>query len=362
MMVLAAYMTRGLLIALGSSKRATTERAEELGDETDEIPIAETPRSGFQTGDSPSISESPSSVALNGLVAPPRSQLSQQRSVNTTREDLQGWQNQDSSSLRPTMYVQTPLPPHRAQRWSAWLSSHTDLMSYSAMFLLVGLPVYYAVDYAMPIQLTFSVLMYFTAMAIPPRWRQYLHPVLVSSLLTVLGLWALATTKGDSLQTSLRQYRTGAKYLQLWQKSSHGAFPGAGDMFGTILDASIVALALPMYQYRRELREHFLAIVVPNIVISIGSLFSYPFLCYAIGIGAKRSLAFAARSLTLALATPATENLGGDGNTVAALAIMSGILGVLVGERMLALLRIPEGMSSPYFLSLGKRGRREKRV
>lgn len=55
------------------------------------------------------------------------------------------------------------------------------------------------------------------------------------------------------------------------------------------------------------------------------------------------SLAFAARSLTLALATPAAANLGGDANTVAAIAIMSGILGVLIGQRMLGLLRIPEG-------------------
>jgi len=107
--------------------------------------------------------------------------------------------------------------------------------------------------------------------------------------------------------------------------------------------ASIVALALPMYNYRLELKRHFFAIVIPNVAISIGSLFGYPILCYSIGISSKRSLAFAARSLTLALATPATRNLGGDLNTVAALAIMSGILGVLIGPRMLKWLRIPEG-------------------
>ena len=121
--------------------------------------------------------------------------------------------------------------------------------------------------------------------------------------------------------------------------------PGAGDIFGSVLDASIVALALPMFSYRQELRRHFFAIVIPNVVISIGSLFGYPAMCYAIGISSKRSLAFASRSLTLALATPATKNLGGDVNTNAALAIMSGIMGVLVGQRILAWLKIPEGES-----------------
>jgi putative effector of murein hydrolase len=98
-----------------------------------------------------------------------------------------------------------------------------------------------------------------------------------------------------------------------------------------------------MFSYRQELKRHFFAIVIPNVTISIGSLFGYPALCYAIGISSKRSLAFAGRSLTLALATPATKNLGGDVNTNAALAIMSGILGVLVGQRILELLKIPEG-------------------
>lgn len=99
-----------------------------------------------------------------------------------------------------------------------------------------------------------------------------------------------------------------------------------------------------MYTYRRELKAHFAAIIIPNIILSIGSLFVYPILCFAIGISAERSLAFAARSLTLALARPAMDNLGGDVNTVSAVAIMSGIIGALVGGRMLDLMRIPEGM------------------
>jgi putative effector of murein hydrolase len=195
----------------------------------------------------------------------------------------------------------------------------------------------------MPIQLTFNVLAYFAALALPARWRQFLHPVLVSSAITVLGIWILGLVRGDNLDDILGAYKTGTSYLDLWHGKKHLRAPGAGDIFGSVLDASIVALALPMFQYRKELRLHFFAIVIPNVAISVGSLFGYPVLCYAIGISSKRSLAFAARSLTLALATPAVSNIGGDLNTVAALAIMSGILGVLIGQRMLQWLKIPEG-------------------
>jgi len=194
----------------------------------------------------------------------------------------------------------------------------------------------------MPAQLTFNILTYFTALSIPARWRQFLHPVLVSSGITILGVWTLGLIRGDSLDTSLGAYKTGTNYLDLWHREKHLKMPGAGDLLVSILDASIVALALPMFSYRMELKRHFFAIVIPNVTISIGSLFGYPALCYAIGISSTRSLAFAGRSLTLALATPAVKNLGGDANTVAALAIMSGILGALIGSRVLDYLKIPE--------------------
>jgi putative effector of murein hydrolase len=196
----------------------------------------------------------------------------------------------------------------------------------------------------MPIHLAVNVLAWFGAMAIPSNWKQYLHPVLVSSLATVLVIWALAAIRGDSLTSTLHAYRTGAKYIELWRNATQkqDLLPGAGDVFGTLLDASIVALALPMFQYRRELRTHFISIVVPNVAISVGSLLAYPPLCYACGISAARSLAFASRSLTLALAVPATVNLDGDVNTAAALAIISGILGAVLGARILRWLRVPE--------------------
>lgn len=182
-------------------------------------------------------------------------------------------------------------------------------------------------------------------LSLPLKWKQVLHPVLVSAFLTVMDIWVFGLVRHQSLDVTLHEYSTGNKYLQLWEHATTIPFqlPGAGDVLGTILDASIVALALPMYQYRRELVEHFAAIILPNIVLSVVSLYAYPSVCFALGISAARSLAFASRSLTLALAIPATENLGGDRNTVAAVAIMSGIVGALIGGKVLNWLKIPEG-------------------
>lgn len=45
-------------------------------------------------------------------------------------------------------------------------------------------------------------------------------------------------------------------------------------------------------------------------MIAVASLFAYPAICALIGIESSRALAFPARSVTLALATPVVKNLG----------------------------------------------------
>ncbi|CAG8983955.1 hypothetical protein HYALB_00008815 [Hymenoscyphus albidus] len=344
-----AWLARGLQLILGSSKRATTERAEEMGTEQDAIPLTEIRASSVQASSSthPATPERASGISTpptfledvtNSLTAP-------QRTKNPSDIRITGGPPESDTSILdplPTPPTQTPLPLTRPQRWAAFINLNFDRLTYTILFLFIGLPIYYTTGYAMPAQLTLNILAYFFALSLPVRWKQVLHPVLVSSAFTVPGVWIMGLIRGDTLHEVLGSYRTGANYLALWHGEKGLALPGAGNIFGSVLDASIVALALPMFSYRQELRRHFFAIVIPNVTISIGSLFGYPALCYAIGISSTRSLAFASRSLTLALATPATKNLGGDVNTNATLAIMSGIMGALLGNRILQFLRIPE--------------------
>jgi putative effector of murein hydrolase len=346
--VATAYIARTLQLILRTTKRAATERAEEMGDEDDAIPLAHaTPRSATRQNSEITLTSEWSTPGLtddstNDLIAPQRAQdPSLIRGTGGPPEnDVPNWH------VARSQVQQAPLPLTRPQRWAAFVNLNFDRLTYLILFLFIGLPIYYSTGYAMPAQLTFNILTYFTALSFPARWRQFLHPVLVSSGITILGVWILGLIRGDSLDTGLGAYKTGTNYLDLWHSEKHLKMPGAGDLLVSILDASIVALALPMFSYRMELKRHFFAIVIPNVSISICSLFGYPALCYAIGISSTRSLAFAGRSLTLALATPAVKNLGGDANTVAALAIMSGILGALIGSRVLDYLKIPEGQFS----------------
>jgi putative effector of murein hydrolase len=330
-MVVTTSMVRLLQLILGSSKPASRKKRE-------------TSPNAFSTA---AVITRSNDVVIrgpdNGQLTLPFSDQSVQRppSIALLHMDVEmSYSVLALQPLRRDTHSQELGPFSRSERWAALLDKNLDRITYLILFLLVGLPVYYATGYAAPAQLTFSVLAYFIAISIPEGWKRVLHPVLVSSAIIILGLWVLGLPLSSNLHSTLSHYKTNAKYLQIWSGSKK--LPGAGDIFASILDASIVALALPMFHYRKELYKHFIFILIPNVAISAASLFGYPAVCYAIGISSSRSISFAVRSLTLALATPAATSLGGDLNTAASLAIASGIFGVLIGEYLFRLLRISQ--------------------
>ncbi|RWA04630.1 hypothetical protein EKO27_g10473, partial [Xylaria grammica] len=194
MMALAAYMTRGLQLVLGSSKRAAAERAEELGNASDEIPMTVTTSRSADTPSTRTASEAPVASEV------PEPLSSESRDTPPTQTPQGSCEASRDADPPRDLSAHTPPPSARATRWALVISSRLDTSIYALLFAFVGLPVYYAADYAMPLHLTFCVLAYATALSVPPAWRHYLHPVLVASLLTVLGVWVLGLVKG---QTSL---------------------------------------------------------------------------------------------------------------------------------------------------------------
>ncbi|OJD31269.1 uncharacterized protein BKCO1_5000033 [Diplodia corticola] len=249
-----------------------------------------------------------------------------------------------SSTSPPT----SPDPPAASRtpsrKLATTLLNHPDACIYLSLLLFVGLPVYYTTTYTMPLFLPLNVLTFLLANAIPPKIRRLAHPVLTTSLLTVLLIWAFAATKSlpDPLRTSLSLYRTQTSYLAYFRGTQNLPLPGAGDILASLLDASIVSLALPMYQHRRALWRFFFAIFTPCAALALPSLLAYPPLCAAWGVSGARSLAMAPRSVTLALAQLSARNLGGESSAVSPIAVVSGISGPIFGPTILRVLGVPE--------------------
>ncbi|CAH0021530.1 unnamed protein product [Clonostachys rhizophaga] len=130
-----------------------------------------------------------------------------------------------------------PLPLPRAQIWAISITRNLNFTIRSTVLIFLAVPVFYIKGYAMPVHLSLCMLAYLVAMRVPPRYRQYLHP-------------ALAASRGDSLQIGLHQFKPGVDYLYLYLWGNPGTLsrPGVEDILSRALDASIVALSLPMYQ------------------------------------------------------------------------------------------------------------------
>ena len=140
-------MVRGLQLVLGSSKRAITERAEEMGDEDDAIPLADSSRSrqDSEITLSRNLNTSGQSEDIaNDLMIPQRTQdPALVRGTGGPPENDILLQD----SFRANVVQQAPLPLTRPQRWAAFINMNLDRITYASLFLFVGIPIYYSTGY-----------------------------------------------------------------------------------------------------------------------------------------------------------------------------------------------------------------------
>jgi LrgB-like family len=239
------------------------ERGEELGGPHEDIPLSavheqsESPTPGESIPPTPGESIAASMVPLldsNDLASELQAPLRAQDPASITGTGGPPIHEHVPGSTRG-MQRQDALPLTRAQEWATSVNARIDVYTYTVILFLVGLPVYLVTNYAMPAQLSLNILAYFLALELPPNWRRFLHPALVASVITISGIYVLAMCRGDDFRDGLLAYQTKTKYQQLFAGKTNLSKPGAGDFLSSVLDVSIVALALPMYQYRKELKR-----------------------------------------------------------------------------------------------------------
>lgn len=162
MVCVTAYLTRGIQLILNTSKRAITERAEEMGNEDDIIPLSDI-RQNINDTDATTLPSGTSTPGLySGTNTPPSTLADDLASQLATPQRAQ-----DPSRIRGTggppetplhspsiLYTesQAPLPLTRPQRWAAFVNINFDRLTYGVLFLFVGLLIYYTTGYAMPAQ------------------------------------------------------------------------------------------------------------------------------------------------------------------------------------------------------------------
>jgi hypothetical protein len=198
-MVITAWSVRGLTLLLGRSKTNPVNRLDDVAqDETlplNEIhPEPNTPRRSSEvTLDINTVTES----------LPPPSHAADPSRIRGPGMDLPA--SQEGSSATFLNEYQHVRPPTSTQNLAAFITTYLDLITWGLLWI-IGIGVYVGTGYSMPAQLPLNVLTFFLAMRIPPRVRRFIHPIFPCAAFTILGIFALAAIKGESLDDGLFYY------------------------------------------------------------------------------------------------------------------------------------------------------------
>lgn len=155
-----------------------------------------------------------------------------------------------------------------------------------------------------------------------------LNAVLWSSLATIAYLAAKAAARHHTIDDALSAFSTGTTLADVIAGTSHGGQLGAGNLAVAVLDAGIVSWGLKLFECRAQLLSRAgLTTLLVGAVFAVINIVCGPLLVHAMGLASPaKQLAFAAHSVTLALAGPAMTNLGGDVGLNAAMVVFNGIV------------------------------------
>ncbi|KAK1833585.1 hypothetical protein QBC39DRAFT_328866 [Podospora conica] len=230
-----------------------------------------------------------------------------------------------------------------------WAIRNPMLILSWLLTIFVGLPLRFQAQHDAFLSASLLFAIWFTTLAIqasfktnPPSYRPWLstalfglsNAVLWTSLLMIAYVFAEAATTQRSLHAMLDTLQTNVTITSLVFPTAAAAtapahtYLAAGDIALCILNAGLVSWGLKLYEYRRQLVSRAgLTVLAVSSLLAAGNVALGPLLARALGLrSAPTDLAFAARSVTLALGSPVMVALGGDVGINAAMVVMSGIV------------------------------------
>ncbi len=160
-----------------------------------------------------------------------------------------------------------------------------------------------------------SLLSYLLGLWLKKKFRfSFLNPLLISIVITMA---AVVVCRVD-----YAAYYEGAKYLSY------------------LLTPATVCLAIPLYEQLQQLRRHWKAVlagILSGVLTSLGCVLA---LAVLFGLTHGTYVTLLPKSITTAIGLGVCEELGGHSSIAAAVIIVTGVLGNIIGGGLCRLLRI----------------------
>ena len=166
----------------------------------------------------------------------------------------------------------------------------------------------------------------------PASVRKFVPPVVTSAVVTSVGVQRLGVARGTSPMHALRAYRT----------ASGGVMGGSGvgDVTFSFAAPVIVGLGFRLFEQRALLWRHLGPLLggsLANCVLSV----AYTLLaCHLVQVPADVGKSLVARFITIPMAVPLTEALGGSVALASLAVCIQGIFAAAFGQQLLDLIGV----------------------
>jgi predicted murein hydrolase (TIGR00659 family) len=182
------------------------------------------------------------------------------------------------------------------------------------------------------LHLTLTLVAYSAGFAIYRRFR--FNPLLNPVLLAAGGLVAILLATGTDYHT----YFQGAQFVHF------------------LLGPATVALAVPLYRHMERVRRSWLALSASILMGSLTAAASAAAIVWALGGSHYAMVSIAPKSVTAPVAMGIAEQLGGLPSLTAALVILTGIIGAMLGPPLLQVLGIKDQAAQGLAMGVASHG------
>lgn len=109
----------------------------------------------------------------------------------------------------------------------------------------------------------------------------------------------------------------------------------AGEQIDFWLKPAVVALGVPLYLQLKNIRKQIIPILVSQLVGSIVGIISVVGISHLLGASKEVVISLASKSVTTPIAMEISQQIGGIPSLTAAVVVITGILGAMIGYKVL---------------------------
>ncbi|WP_026342001.1 CidB/LrgB family autolysis modulator [Paenibacillus fonticola] len=162
------------------------------------------------------------------------------------------------------------------------------------------------------------------------RPRVYLSPLLVTPIVLIAGL--------------------------MWTNIPYESYNSGGQWLSDMLQPATIAFAIPLYKYYNVLKKHAAVILISVLSGSIVAMLSSALLAEWMRLDHQLVSSLIPRSVTAPIAMSVSQAIGGVPNITAVFAVITGLLGSIIGPFVLKWFRIENEIARGVLLGTGAHG------